>query len=792
MDEKTLEKLELPIILKNLEAYASFSASKALARQLRPTSDLQLAVRMQQETTQARQLLAEHPNTTIGGARDVRPSIERGLRGAVLDPSELLDIHATLQSSKRLQKFFSGDGSMYTELAGYGRRLDPLPEIIDRISRAIGDQGEVLDDASEALRKIRREKLSAHDRLTSRLEKMVADPKVVPMLQEPIITQRDGRFVIPLRVEFKGQIKGVVHDLSASGATLFVEPLPVVELNNQVRELELEERDEIQRILGELTLEVVGHAVVIQENVETLAELDLIFARAQYANTLGATEPRLHSFESTQGVPGSILQIRAARHPLLDPEIVVPEDLILDDDSFALVITGPNTGGKTVVLKTAGLLALMAACGLHIPAESGSELSLFESVFADIGDEQSIEQSLSTFSGHISNVIRILHEADQRSLVLLDELGAGTDPQEGSALARSLLEEFLDRGITTLIATHFPELKIFAHATPGVRNASVEFDLESLQPTYRLTIGLPGRSNALAIATRLGLDQSIVERARSWVSPEELKADDLLDEIYQQRDLAVQGYEAAEAARSRAERAESELEKRIDEIDQERSQILEEARQAAELETQQVREDLDRIRRRISVTGQPKETIDEISQDLEAVEARVGERKKRHKQETQERFESFSVGEEVFLSTIQSYGVITSIDDSQVEVQVGRLRVRAQLDEISRKKPAGDMQDKPDRSSLEPSGVRPTVPPPPLELDLRGRTADEAVELLERRLDSAYLNGMPYMRVIHGKGSGRLREAIRKYLESNEYVEAFEPGGRAEGGDGVTVVRIKQ
>ncbi len=488
MDEKSLQLLELGKVLQRLEGYAAFSASKALAHELRPTVDLEEARRRQRATGEARRILGQHPELTVGGAHDLRPAADRAARGAVLEPGDLLDLKSTLIAGRSLVRLFGRLETPAPELASVVKEVDLPPGLIEAISRVLDDRGGVLDSASERLGEIRHDLRLAHDRLRSRLDRLVHDPKTVAMLQEPIVTQRDGRFVVPLRAEFKGQLKAVIHDQSSSGATLFVEPLAVVELNNQVRQLELAERDEIRRILAELSTEVGGAAESIRATVRALAEFDLALARARYADDLAAEEPELRGIEPPPAGPhpGTVLRLLQARHPLLEPAQAVPIDLAIDQTTFALVITGPNTGGKTVALKTAGLLTLMAQCGLHLPTAPDSTLSVFSGVFADIGDEQSIEQSLSTFSGHIAAIIRILDEAGPTSLVLLDELGAGTDPEEGSALARAILGTLVERRVTSLVATHYPELKAFAQATPGVRNASVEFDLASLRPTYHL------------------------------------------------------------------------------------------------------------------------------------------------------------------------------------------------------------------------------------------------------------------------------------------------------------------
>ncbi|MFN2148817.1 MAG: endonuclease MutS2 [Anaerolineales bacterium] len=787
MDAKSIQKLELPIILDRLSACAAFSASKELARGLTPTSSASQIARRLQETSEARRLLSVADDVTVGGARDVRAEAGAAERGAVLEPAQLLDIKHTLISARTLRRRFEKSDD-YPALSDIALGLEPVEGLIDRISGTVDERGHVPDRASSALASIRAEARVAHDRLTSKLQNLISDSSIASMLQEPIITQRDGRFVVPLRAEFKGRLKAVVHDQSSSGATLFVEPLQVVELNNSVRELELAERDEIRRLLAELSAQVGAHAAEIRSTVDALARLDLAFAKARYADGLDAQEPLLAPFEEQDGShPGSSLHFVQARHPLLDPAQVVPVDLVLDNGTYALVITGPNTGGKTVALKTAGLLVLMAECGLHIPVESGSGFSPFDDVFADIGDEQSIEQSLSTFSSHISNIIRILEQADSKSLVLLDELGAGTDPQEGAALAQALLEAFLARRSTTLVATHYSALKIFAHNTPGVSNASVEFDLKSLRPTYHLVIGLPGRSNALAIARRLGLEEPIIERARSMVAPEELQAETLLNEIYAQRDQAREARSQAEEARKRAHAKGLELDQRLERIEDERMQILSDARSEARGEIETLQEEIAGLRRRLAIAGQPLDALEPLEKEAGELAEQVSEPVLRAATESRAKQRPLRLGDRVFLSSINTEGVITGLSEDQVEVQVGRLRVRARQDEIRLKgeaQPSTTPPPEPTRTTPIPGGV------PPLELDLRGRTAEEALEELERRLDAAYLSGMPYVRVIHGKGTGKLRQVIREWLGSNRYVGSYSSGTPAEGGDGVTVIKL--
>jgi DNA mismatch repair protein MutS2 len=793
MDPKTLQTLEFPKILERLAGYCAFAASVDKARQLLPASDIEEARRRQAATREAVTLLTTHPDLTIGGARDVRSAVDLANHGGVLLPSDLLDVKSTLVAARTLLRLFERLEGSYPNLTEIVQQMPPPLGLIDAITRAISDRGEILDSASEHLGNIRRDMRVTHERLLTKLQRMVSDPKNTPYLQEALITQRDGRYVLPLRAEFKGRIKSIVHDQSASGATLFVEPIAVVELNNEYRELQLAERDEERRILAELSHQVGLQTESILQTVESIAELDLAFARAKYADVLRATQPTLHPIQPKDARhPGSVIRMVQARHPLLDPQTVVPIDVELDEQTYALVITGPNTGGKTVALKTVGLLALMAQAGLHIPAHSGSEISAFKDIYADIGDEQSIEQSLSTFSGHITNIIHILKKADRRSLIILDELGAGTDPQEGAALARALLTHLLQRGITTLVTTHHPELKAFAHATPGVVNASVEFDLESLRPTFHLTIGLPGRSNALAIAGRLGMPEEIVANARLELNPTDLHAEDLLDEIHHQRELSQKAREAADRAQDQAESLRTELALRLEKIEDERRSILEEARSDAEAQTLDLQNELRELRRQLGRARQPLEALKIVEEKVAALEETSETPVERRIPQVGDTplQRAPRLGDRVHLRTLNTKGVVTALSEEEAEVQVGMLRVRSRLTDlqpISASEPP--VSPEPTPAAIYPSSL--DTPSPGIELDLRGQRADEALEAMERFLDSAYLAGLPFVRIIHGKGTGKLRQAVRQALQGHPHVAKFEAGGDKEGGEGVTVARLR-
>lgn len=784
MDVKTQKILELPSVLERLAGFAAFSSSKELALALRPSNNLEQVRLNQRITTESRRCSELIPGITIGGAHDIRSQVRAAKKEAILEPVDFLDIKSTLIAARNIRRKLSSSAGELPTLEKITEEIPVIVGLVEAISKVFDERGNILDTASDKLAGIRREMGITKDRLTSKLERILSDSKLSPYLQEALITQRDGRFVIPLKAEFKGRIKSVVHDSSASGATLYVEPLSVVDFNNQVRELQMAERNEIRRILVELSNLVGQSAEKLVQVVDGLAAIDLGFAKAKYANEIHAAEPII-SDRVNSGTSKGKLKLLSARHPLLDSARVVPISLVLDEHIRALVITGPNTGGKTVALKTVGLLLLMAHAGLHIPVDSGTEIPFLNDVYADIGDEQSIEQSLSTFSAHITNIIRILDLVQPNSLVLLDELGAGTDPQEGAALAEALLTEFLKRGGLTLVATHYPEMKTYAHVTPDVLNASVEFDLESLEPTYHLALGLPGRSNALAIAKRLGLDDTIVDRARENVAPSDLQAQSLLADIHRQREEIRAALEEAEEHEAAAEKLQMELQQRLNEIDSEKRAILETVHE-------QAAETLDHFRKEIE---DRRKEFDE--EDLRLLEAQVAamEELAVELEGEEDHFPDLDLqpGDRVWIRSINTEAVVTEVDGERVEVQAGRLRVQADLDELQVIEKEGFARDpaptyRRQRSVQRDPGA--FLKMPEVELRLRGLTVDEALEKLERRLDAAYLAGMPFIRVIHGKGTGKLRRAVRDTVKKSTYVESFEPGRPSEGGEGVTVVYL--
>jgi DNA mismatch repair protein MutS2 len=832
MNPKALHVLEFNKILHRLAEHTSFSAGRELALGTLPTDDIRLARQWLAETSEARRLLGEHSDVHLGGVHDVRPMLPLAERGVVLLAGDLLEIRSTLLRARGLRGLLTRLEARFPNMADIGFRIEPVAHVADQIATVINERGEVLDSASPRLARLRGEIKVVQGRLMERLSKLISSSDTAQYLQEAIVTQRQGRYVIPLRAEFKGRIRGLIHDQSASGATLFIEPFGVVELNNEWRKLQLDEQEEIRRLLAELSDLVGSEAPRIRQTVEALALLDLIIARARYADDLRASEPELVEFkekkerrergkaratveargdDSEPAVPrhpGSTITLRRARHPLLDPDTVVPIDVYLEDDYFVILITGPNTGGKTVTLKTVGLLALMAQAGLHIPAGDGSTLSCFEMVFADIGDEQSIEQSLSTFSSHMTNIIAILEEADQRSLVLLDELGAGTDPEEGSALARALLDHLVQRSVTTLATTHYSDLKVYAHSTPGVRNASVEFSVETLAPTYELSIGLPGRSNALAIATRLGLSRAIISAAEALVRPEALEADSLLHDIKNTRERLETERAQAEAARRQAEAHEKELRYRLARVEEARREVLNEARAQAQAELDEVEVEIDRLRRQLagfSASGHVPSGISTHQQMLAEAQQVLAQRRKAAEPAPasveapvlpSQRVAPLAAGDTVWIPSLQASGQIVAIApaDQDAEVQIGSFRMRLPLGRLERRDvsqaaPVGIT--KPKRlPTPEPSAGATPIPHVGLELDIRGASVEEMLPRLEKYLDDAYLGLMPWVRIIHGKGTGVLRAAVRKELSKHPLVKSFREGEAGEGGDGVTVATM--
>jgi DNA mismatch repair protein MutS2 len=805
LDQKSLTILEFDKVRELVAGYTSFSGGRELALTMQPTTELEQAREWQAETREAASLFESDSGVTIGGARDVRRAADNALRGFTLPPEDFLAIQATVVAGRNLRRLLLRQEARVPHLAAIAVLIEECPGLVSAITNTLDERGEVLDRASPRLAKVRQEQRAVHGRIQERLQRIL-NSSMAQYLQEAIITQRSGRYVIPVRADAKGRLKGIVHDQSGSGATLWVEPLGTVELNNEYRGLLMQEQEEIQRILRDLSEQVAEHGEAIKRIVERMAELDLIFARANYALVTRAVEPAFvpwretpqaraprHGNERDKWIapprdlhPGSTVWIKAARHPLLNPDTVVPTNLTLDEHTFIVLITGPNTGGKTVSLKTVGLMIVMAQAGLHVPANE-ARLTVFDNVFADIGDEQSIEQSLSTFSAHMTNIVRLLAQVDDRSLVLLDELGSGTDPTEGAALAQAVVNFLRDKGATTFVATHFPELKVYASQTPGATNASLLFDMETLSPTYEMTIGLPGRSNAFAIARRLGLDATILDDAMRQVSADSHQAEDLLDSIYTLREKMESEEAQTRLALREAEGERDRLRRRLEEVELERQRILEETRREMtrqiELLQAEIRQARSKLRDAASLNAVKKlsKQVAELEveqqnvlvpEPAEAPDAARGKRR------------TLQIGDTVHVRSLNVKGEIVSLGKSEAVVAVGRLQMRAGFEDL-------EFKGRPVEEQTAATGpVAPLHPSPGMELDIRGVRVEDGIDRLGRYIDSAFLARLPFVRIIHGKGTGRLRQAVREELTQNRHVRAWEEGKDGEGGPGVTVAHL--
>jgi DNA mismatch repair protein MutS2 len=772
--ERTLQTLEFDKILGQLAEHASFSAGHEAVMALRPATELKAAQGQQQQTAEARSLLEGRPSVHMGGAHDVRGAARRAEVGAILSAAELLEVAGTLGASGRIRSAVENVDLDLPWLHRQTRRMVEDRDLVHAIESTFSDRGEVLDSASPELRRIRNEMRSAQGRITERLNNMVTSADYRTALQEPIVTMRNGRYVIPVRNDSKGKVPGIVHDQSASGQTVFVEPIAVTEMNNRLKELELAEQREIERILLELSGRVAGKAVEIRDTVEALAAVDVAFARARYAGALHAVAPTLNSEGRTR--------LMNARHPLLKGN-VVPISIWLGEEFRVLVITGPNTGGKTVALKTVGLLTLMAQAGMHLPTDTGSQVSVCASVFADIGDEQSIEQSLSTFSSHMRNVIGMLPQIGAGSMVLLDELGAGTDPAEGTALAHAILLTLLESGARAVVTTHYSELKTFAHEEAGVENASVEFDVETLSPTYRLIIGLPGRSQALAIANRLGMPQKILAMARQHVSAGAVRVEKLLAQIQDERrqigDLYRRAGEMHADSRKLRDRVRSELSS----IQKERERILDEAREEAANAVRDMRtrlRELESDARKLGSRREQRELRSRLEEITgEAAEA-MGPAPLAAERETLRPVEP---GSTVNVVSLGQQGTVLSVSGGEAEVQLGQFKMRIPTDDL-------EVLSRKERAPERAIQVQTTHEAPPVEIDVRGWRADDAVREIDQYLHDNYMHGQGTIRIVHGKGTGALRRAIRDQLGGHPLVKGFESEKPQQGGEGVTVVKL--
>ncbi|MFA5308913.1 MAG: endonuclease MutS2 [Dehalococcoidales bacterium] len=781
MDDKSLEMLEFPKIKEILAGYTSFSASRELAMALRPLYDYEQISRLLRRTAEARELLRLDRGFSIGGAVDIRDKARLASLEGVLDPSSLLDIQQTLAALHDLRRYLksiAGDFPLLWEIA---EGIAELQQIEKDIGGCIDPGGEVLDTASPALASIRARLRESRGQILEKLEGIVRSPRSGTILQEDVITEREGRYVILVKMEHRHEVTGIVHDISNTGATVFMEPTATVGLGNAIRELVVEERHEIEKVLRLLTAEVGAHAEDIARSVELTAELDLILAKARYAARTRAVEPVITDGSQSQK---GFIKLIDARHPLLG-EKAVPFSVELGNEYSAMIITGPNTGGKTVTLKTIGLLSLMAQSGLPIPAAGESQLPLFDGIFADIGDEQSIEQTLSTFSWHMGNIVRIIAQVTPRSLVLLDELGTSTDPAEGSALARAVLRYFLGQGALTVATTHFSDLKAFAHTTQGMENASLEFDPKTLTPTYHLTVGLPGGSNAIATAARLGIPAEIVNDARSMLSGHSQELEGLLANLMEEKQKIAVLQRDLTAERETLARRNAEMAKEIKRLQTEERRAVQSARdeivrEAAELH-KEIRQAAADLRKEKSAAGleQARNTLARVREQIQGVawQPAAGET-------PEEESAVIKVGDSVLVKEAGLTATVMAIseENQEIEVQAGRTKMRLGLGSVVKVAPSGKTVPAPIKT--------PPVRRAPMELDLRGKRADEVEPILDGYLSDAAQSNLPEARIIHGYATGTVRSIVREFVKSHPLVKSFRPGERNEGGDGVTVVRF--
>ena len=786
--EKSIQTLELPRVLELLAAQAATEEGKERCRALRPHTDPDDVQRLQKETSAACSMIILKGTPPLSGIRPVAASLQRADMGGALNTRELLDIAALLRCARSAKEYAAGDRQK-TCIDHLFASLQANRYLEDRISTSILSEEEIADAASPELADIRRHIRASSSKVRDILQKLISSSQA-KYLQESIITMRSGRYVVPVKSECKNEIPGLVHDVSGSGGTFFIEPMAVVKTNNELRELQSREEKEIERILRELSAECAAHREDIAQDYDLLILIDCIFARARLSDRLRCTEPRL----AKQGIT-----LRKARHPLLDPKKAVANDLYLGENFDTLVITGPNTGGKTVTLKTIGLLTLMAQCGLHIPADDDSAVVVFDHVLSDIGDEQSIAQSLSTFSSHMVNIVGILAECGPGTLILFDELGAGTDPVEGAALAAAIIESARERGALVCATTHYAELKVYAMTTKGVENASCEFNVETLAPTYKLLIGVPGKSNAFAISRRLGLPQAIIDKAAARIDAENVRFEDVLTQLDRQRQqmekekdearkLRREMEESAKTAREYRERLEKEKAKAVEKAQAEAHAIIQEARDTAD----RVFAELNEMRRRQEKEAdwlEQNQRRSDLRRQLNEAEDALGSHEELPPPPPTRPARAGDTVELVKMGTRAS--VISVNKDGSLQLQAGILKISAKQEEVrvvedaggGGKKQAAQIAQRAEHK-LRSLGASP-------EVDLRGMMTDEAILVLDRFLDSAVMGRLDTVTVIHGKGTGAVRKAVREHLKRSKYVKSFRPGRFGEGEDGVTVAELR-
>jgi DNA mismatch repair protein MutS2 len=785
MQERALKVLEFTKVREQLLEHAASSLGRDKIKDLVPSTDFAEVVKLQAETDEAATVFRIKPTIPLAGIHDIRAHIKRSVIGGVLSPHELIQIASTIHASRQMKRFIEDIAAERTELPillEQVAQIIPLTNLEQAIKLAIDESGEVLDSASDLLRSLRHQLRSNESRVREKLESMIRSSNASKMLSDAIVTIRNDRFVIPVKQEYRGHYGGIIHDQSASGQTLFIEPQVIVQLNNQLQDIRVKEQLEIERILTELSAHAAEHEGELQVIVTVLANLDFIFAKARYGKKIKATMPVMNN-------EGRIALYKA-RHPLIPIDEVVANDIMLGEEFTTIVITGPNTGGKTVTLKTLGLCSLMAQAGLQVPAYDGSELAVFDAVYADIGDEQSIEQSLSTFSSHMVNIVEILNRVDFNSLVLFDELGAGTDPQEGAALAISILDEVHNRGARVIATTHYPELKAYGYNREGVLNASVEFDVETLSPTYKLLLGVPGRSNAFEISKRLGLNDRVIQTARSHVSEDTNQIDNMIASLEASKRLAEIEHQEARDYLKSAEMLHQDLQKQMMEFYEKKDAMLEKAAEkAADLvdeakqEAEQVIRDLRKMRTEKHAEIKEHELID-ARRRLEEAAPEIPKSVKLANKKTKKQV--FMPGDEVKVLTFDQRGTLVErVSANEWLVQIGILKMKVKEKDL-------EYMSTPKQVETKPMAIvkgRDSIVK--LELDLRGERYEDALLKVEKYIDDALLSSYPRVSIIHGKGTGALRQGVQEYLRNHRSVKKIRFGEAGEGGSGVTIVEFK-
>ncbi len=790
MNQKTLTKLEYDKIIGLLEEEASSFRGRQLCRRLKPMTDLNKINTFQEQTAAAFTRIIRKGRFSFGDAAPIEESMKRLEIGGDLSISELLRICRLLKNAARAKSYGRHDTQEDSAdcLDEYFDLLEPLTPLANEIDRCIISEDEIADDASSELKRIRRNMNAINDRVHTTLNGLV-NGSLRSYLQDPIITMRGDRYCLPVKAEYRGQVQGLIHDQSSTGSTLFIEPMAVVKLNNDLKELYAKEQEEIQAILADLSGQAASYVEEIRQDYRSMTDLDFIFARGALALSMQASRPVFNQ-------EGRI-RIREGRHPLLDPRTVVPITVSLGEDFTLLIITGPNTGGKTVSLKTVGLFTLMGQAGLHIPAGDRSELAVFRQVYADIGDEQSIEQSLSTFSSHMTNIVSFLKKVDEQSLVLFDELGAGTDPTEGAALAIAILSYLHKRGIRTMATTHYSELKVYALSTEGVENACCEFDVESLRPTYRLLIGIPGKSNAFAISGKLGLPEFIIEDARKRLSEQDISFEDLLADLEASRRTIEQERAEIQAYRKETEELKAQAQQRRQKLEEQRDRIIREANEKANAILREAKEVADETIRNFHKFGKENISAAEMEKERERLRQKIKTTQadaavKPQKQKKKYKASDFRLGESVKVLSMNLTGTIHSLPDSRgnVTVQMGILRSQVNISDLEIiEEPAPYSSKKFSRTSKSSMKMGKSLSVSP-EINLLGKTVDEAVAELDKYLDDALLSHLNTVRVVHGKGTGALRKGIHEYLRRQKHVKSYRLAEFGEGDAGVTIVEL--